>query len=93
MAFETAMTGALAPKQSSRCTNVKLCDRVPGTIAIALLSIGLVKANKNQNSYGNAIDLNFYSRSELNLKNDFKHICLSAISCADMKMFVYMRLP
>jgi hypothetical protein len=29
----------------------------------------------------------------LNLKNDFKHICLSAISCADMNMFVYMRLP
>jgi hypothetical protein len=29
----------------------------------------------------------------LNLKNDFKHICLSAISCADMNMFFYMRLP
>jgi hypothetical protein len=28
----------------------------------------------------------------LNLKNDFKHICLSAILCADMNMFVYMRL-
>jgi hypothetical protein len=29
----------------------------------------------------------------LNLKHDFKHICLSAISCADMNIFVYMKLP
>jgi hypothetical protein len=29
----------------------------------------------------------------LNIKNDFKHICLSVISCANMNMFVYMRLP
>ncbi len=29
----------------------------------------------------------------LNIKNDFKHNCLSAISCANMNMFVYMRLP
>jgi hypothetical protein len=28
-----------------------------------------------------------------NHKNDFKHICLNAISCVDMNMFVYMRLP
>jgi hypothetical protein len=32
-------------------------------------------------------------RININLKNDFKHICLSAISCVDMNMFVYMRLP
>ena len=28
-----------------------------------------------------------------NLKNDFKHICLGAISCVDMKTLVYVRLP
>jgi len=32
-------------------------------------------------------------RINFNLKNNFKHICLSAISCVDMNMFVYMRLP
>ncbi len=36
---ETAMTGALAPKHSSQCTNVKLCDRAPGAIAVALPAI------------------------------------------------------
>jgi hypothetical protein len=39
MAVETAMTGALAPKQSTLCTNVKLCDRAPGAIAVALPAI------------------------------------------------------
>ncbi len=32
-------------------------------------------------------------RINLNIKNDFKHICLSAISCVDINMFVYMMLP
>ena len=32
-------------------------------------------------------------RININLKNYFKHIYLSAISCVDMNMFVYMRLP
>ena len=32
-------------------------------------------------------------RINFNLKNDFKHICLSAILCVDMNMFVKMRLP
>ena len=32
-------------------------------------------------------------RINFNLNNDFKHICLSPISCVDMNMFVYMRLP
>jgi hypothetical protein len=35
MAVETAMTGALASKQSLQCTDVKLCDHVPGAIAVA----------------------------------------------------------
>jgi hypothetical protein len=36
MAVETAMTGALAPKQSPWCTDVKLCDRAPGTINVEI---------------------------------------------------------
>ena len=35
----------------------------------------------------------FMAYQGFNLKNDFKHICLSTISCVDMDMFVYMRLP
>ncbi len=35
----------------------------------------------------------FPMRINFNLKNKFKHICLSAISCVDMNMFVYMMLP
>jgi hypothetical protein len=34
MAIETAMTGALAPKQLLQCTDIKLCNPVPGTIDV-----------------------------------------------------------
>jgi len=38
-AVEIAMTGALAPKQSSRCTDIKLFDRALDAIAVALPAI------------------------------------------------------
>jgi hypothetical protein len=34
MAVETAMTGALVPKQSLQCTGVKLYDHAPGAINV-----------------------------------------------------------
>jgi hypothetical protein len=92
-AVETAMTGALAPKQSSRCTDVKLCDRAPGAIAVALPAIWIVKAKENQNSYGNTIELNFLLKGlNLLLKSVGKQRLPLAIPCEDMNAFVYMNV-
>jgi hypothetical protein len=77
MAVETAMTGALAPKQSLQCTDVKLCNRAPGAIAVALPAISIVKAKENRNSYGNTIELNFLlKRLNLLLKHVVNNVCL-----------------
>ncbi len=51
-AVETAMAGALVPKQSSQCTDIKLFNRARGAIAVAFPAIWIVKANENRNSYG-----------------------------------------
>ncbi len=73
MAVETAMPGALA----SWCINVKLCNCVPGAIAVALPAIWIVKAKENQNSYGNTIELNFLLKGlNLLLKNEVNNVCL-----------------
>jgi hypothetical protein len=87
------MTGAWTPKQSSRCTNVKLCDRAPGAIAVALPAIWIVKAKENQNSYGNTIELNFLLKGlNLLLKSVGKQRLPLAIPCEDMNEFAYMNV-
>ncbi len=50
---------------------------MPGAIAVALPAIWIVKANKNRNSYGNTIELNFLL-SGLNslLKKVVNNVCL-----------------
>ncbi len=58
-AFVIAMIGALAPQHLSRCNDVKHFDGAHGAIAVALAVILIVKANENQISYGNTIELNF----------------------------------
>ena len=76
-AVETAMTGALVPKQLSRCTDIKFFDRARGAIAVALAVILIVKANENRISYGNTIELDFLLTG-LNslLKNVVNNVCL-----------------
>ena len=51
------MIRALALLQSLWCNDIKLFNRAPNAIAIALLAIWIVKANKNGISYGNTIEL------------------------------------
>jgi hypothetical protein len=75
-AFVIAMIGALAPQHLSRCTDVKHFDGVPGAIAVALAVILIVKANENQISYGNTIELNFLlSGLSSLLKNVVNNVC------------------
>ncbi len=63
--------------QSSQCNNVKLCDCAPDAITVALLAIWIVKANKNQISYDNTIELNFLLRGmNLFLKRVVNNDCL-----------------
>jgi hypothetical protein len=51
----------------------------------------MVKANENQNSYGNTIELNFLLKGlNLLLKSVSKKRLPSAIPCEDMNVFVCM---
>ncbi len=55
---------------------LNICNGAPGAIAVAP-AIWIVKASKNQNSYGNTIELNFLLKGQnLLLKSVFNNVCL-----------------
>ena len=71
------MIGAFVPQHLSGCNVVKHFDGMPGAIAVTLAAILIVKANENQISKGNTIELNFLLTG-LNslLKNVVNNVCL-----------------
>jgi hypothetical protein len=91
-AIVIAMIHALALLQFLWCNDVKLCNPAPDAIAVAFLTIWIVKANENWISHGNIIKLNVLLR-ELNyfLRCGKQRLPL-AIPCEDMNAFVYMNM-
>ena len=77
-AFVFAKIGALVCLSICRdVTTLNICDGAHSAIAIIAPAILIVKANKNQISYGNTIELNFLPTG-LNslLKNVVNDVCL-----------------
>ncbi len=92
-ANEIAMICALALMQLLQCNDVKFCDPVPNAIAVALPAKWIVKANENQNSYGNTIEFNFLLKGlNLLLKSVGKQRLPLAIPCEDMNVFAHMNV-
>jgi hypothetical protein len=89
------MIGAFVPQHLSWCNVVKHFDGMPGAIAVTLAAILIVKANENQISNGNTIELNFLLTG-LNslLKNVVNNVCLRRFyvrTCECIRLWLYIQ--